>query len=316
MQLKVSTSYIGRVLGLMATLACAGETATAAEGGASLYLPGAAGDILLAVPPKPGAAVTGGVFIQSGSAGSVVLQGAVNLGLDLDIVLNTVGASYTFDLPMYGITYTIGAVVPFGSAELEGTITGPRGRTFSASADTFNLADIAITPLAVNSSLGDFHFRFAETIIAPTGDYDLSNTVNMGRNYWAFDTVGAVTYFNTTTGTEISIAPGIMVNTRNQATDYRTGTEFHVDFTANQFLSKTFAVGARGYFYKQLTGDDGAGAILGDFKSESYGLGPGFLWQPKLAGGKLSIAGKYMRDITATNRFKSHFVTIGAAWNF
>lgn len=316
MQVRKSIYRVARVFGLIAGLAVVGDSANAAEGGTSLYLPGGAGDILLAVPPAPGAAVSGGVFVQSGNVGTAVLQGAVNFGLDLDIVLNTVGASYTFDLPMYGITYTIGAVVPFGYAKLEGTITGPRGRTFSASADTFNLADIAITPIAVNWSLGDFHFRFAETIIAPTGDYDLNDTVNIGRNYWAFDTIGAMTYFNTKTGTEFSVAPGIMVNTRNQATDYRTGTEFHVDFTANQFLSKTIAVGARGYYYKQLTGDDGAAAILGDFKSESFGIGPGFLWQPKFAGGKLSIAGKYMRDITATNRFKSHYGTIGAAWKF
>lgn len=219
-------------------------------------------------------------------------------------------------MPEYRITYTIGAAIPFGRVDLEGAIACPRGRTLSASAHKFNLADITITPLGVNWSVGDFHFRFAETIIVPTGSYDRSDVLNVGRNYWAFDTVGAATYFNTTTGTEISIAPGIMVNTRNNATDYRTGAEFHLDFTANQFLTKTIAVGLRGYYYKQLTADDGSAALLGDFKSESFGIGPDFLWQPKFAGGKLSIVGKYMRDLTATNRFKSNYGTIGAAWQF
>ena len=300
-----------------AVLGCAGAgEGRAAETGLSMYLPGSAGDILLAVPPQPGPAVSAGVFIQSGDVGTAVLQGAVNVGIDVDIVLNIAGASYTFETPLEGVTYSIGAAVPFGYAKLAAGIIGPLGGTVSADADTFNLADIVLTPLAFNWSSGNFHFRIAEVIVAPTGDYDVSKVVNIGRNYWAFDTVGAVTYFDPRSGTEFSVAPGLMINTRNNATDYRTGTEFHLDFTANQFVSSSFAIGVRGYYYRQLTGDDGSGARLGDFKSESFGIGPGFLWQPEFAGGKLSIVGKYLRDLTATNRFKSDYGTIGAAWKF
>jgi len=54
----------------------------------------------------------------------------------------------------------------------------------------------------------------------------------------------------------------------------------NLDFTANQFLSKTFALGVRGYYYNQFTGDSGSGAILGDFQGESFGFGPGFIWFP------------------------------------
>ena len=67
--------------------------------------------------------------------------------------------------------------------------------------------------------------------------------VNIGRNYWSFDTVMAATWFNAETGTELSVIPGLMMNTENPDTNYRTGTEFHVDAVANQFLSETFAVG-------------------------------------------------------------------------
>jgi len=91
-----------------------------------------------------------------------------------------------------------------------------------------------------------------------------------------------MTWANAPTGTAISIAPGIMVNTENDETDYKTGTEFHLDFVINQFLSKSVAVGIRGYYYKQITGDSGSGAVLGDFKSESYGIGPGVVWIPTI----------------------------------
>jgi len=302
---------------LVVLLGIAGAGAVkAAEGGTSLYLPGSAGDLLIAVPPAPGAAVSDGFFIQSGNVSAAVLQGAVNLGVDLELVLNIIGASYTFETPVDGLTYTVGMAVPFGYAELSASITGPLGGVVSAKADTFDIADIALTPVALNWSVGNFHFRLAEVIIAPTGAYDTDRVVNIGRNYWAFDTVGAVTYFDPLMGIEMSVAPGVMFNTRNDATDYLTGTEFHLDFTASKFIAPNFALGIRGYYYTQLSGDEGSGARLGSFKSESFGIGPGFFWQPGFAGGKLSIVGKYMRDLTATNRFKSDYGTVGAAWKF
>ena len=127
--------------------------------------------------------------------------------------------------------------------------------------------------------------------------YDLDKAVNLGRNYWGFDTTAAITYFNEDIGTEVSIAPGILANTRNDDTNYRAGAEFHLDFTANQFLFESFAIGVRGYFYRQVTGDSGSGAVLGDFKGEAVGVGPGFIWLPKFAEGKLVVQGKWMTDV-------------------
>jgi len=214
--------------------------AIAAEGGSSYYIPGGAGDILLALSPEPGLQVGNALYTQVADVDRAVLQGAVDLGIDLTLVLDLFGVSYTFENQVLSGTYTIGAVIPFGYVSLDASATGPGGGTVSASDNSFNLADIAVVPLQLNWTVGNFHFKFAEAIIAPTGDYDLEDLVNIGRNYWAFDTVGAVTWFNTESGTAVSIAPGIMVNMRNDETDYRTGEEFHVDFTVNQFLSCTF----------------------------------------------------------------------------
>ncbi len=115
---------------------------------------------------------------------------------------------------------------------------------------------------------------------------------------------------------EVYVAPGVMVNTTNSDTDYRTGTEFHFDFTANQFLAANFALGVRGYYYQQLSGDSGDGALLGDFKSDSFGAGPGFVWIPKSGGGRLTVLGKWLHDFSTKNRFESDFFTIAGAWKF
>jgi hypothetical protein len=52
-------------------------------------------------------------------------------------------------------------------------------------------------------------------------------------------------------------------------------------------------------------GDSGSGATLGDFKSESFAMGPGFVWIPKAGGGRLTVLGKWMHDFSAENRFES-----------
>jgi hypothetical protein len=290
--------------------------ATGAEGASSLYLPGLVGDILVALPPEPGLAVAGSAYVQTGSVGTAVLQGAVNLDLDLDIALGIVGATYSFETPWLGGIYTVGLAVPFGYADLEAEIQGPGGATSSVSADSFNISDIAFTPIQLNWSSGNFSFRFAETIIAPTGAYDVNKAVNLGRNYWGFDTTAASTYFNADIGTEVSIAPGILANTRNDDTNYKTGTEFHLDFMANQFLFESFAIGVRGYFYRQVTGDSGSGAVLGGFKGEAVGVGPGFIWLPKFAEGKLIVQGKWMTDVHSEKRFDSDYATLTISWTF
>ncbi len=48
----------------------------------------------------------------------------------------------------------------------------------------------------------------------------------------------------------------------------------------------------------------------------SFGLGPGFIWFPEFAGGKLAVLGKWIHDFDATNRFKSDYGTLTVAWTF
>ena len=289
--------------------------AMGAEGASSLYLPGLAGDILVALPPEPGLAVAGSTYVQTGSAGRAVLQGVLDLDLDLDLALAIVGGTYSFEVPRIGAIYTVGLAVPFGYADLKAKTQGPGG-TSTSSADSFNISDVALTPIQLSWTSGDFSFRFAETIIAPTGAYNVDKSVNLGRNYWGFDTTAASTYFNADIGTEASIALGILANTQNDATDYTTGAEFHMDFVASQFLLENLAIGIRGYVYRQFVGDSGSGALLGDFKGEAVGLGPGFVWLPGFGEGKLVVQGKWMTDVHSENRFDSDYATLTISWTF
>jgi hypothetical protein len=290
--------------------------AEGAEGAASHYLPGTAGELGLALAPEPGLLVANTLWLQSGEIGRAVLQGRVSLDLDVTTVLDLVAASYTFERPVLGGTYSVATLVPFGHANLDAFAMGPAGGTLGASGDNFNLSDIALVPLQLNWTVGRFSFELMEAIIAPTGAYDVDRAVNLGRNYWSFDTVGAATWLNADTGTEVSLAPGIMVNTKNDDTEYRTGAEFHLDLTANQFLSETFAIGLRGYVYQQVSGDSGDGAVLGGFESDAVEVGPGFFWTPGFGGGQIVVQGKWLHDFGASNRFESDYGLLTVARQF
>lgn len=306
------------LLGLAIFCMSAPSATFAAEGASSHYLPGTVGDIFLAVPPEPGLQAANTLWYQTGSTNVAVLEGLVSLDIDLDLFLNLTSLAYTFDKPVFGGRYTIGVAIPFGYADMDGALIGPLGGRIGFSDDSFDLSDIALIPFQMNWSSGRWSFKLWESIVAPTGGYDSSGSdlVNLGRNYWSFDTGGALTWFNPDSGTEVSLALGVMFNTENSDTDYETGTEFHLDFVANQFLSPTFALGVRGYYYNQLTGDSGSGATLGDFKSDSFAIGPGFVWIPGFGGGRFTVLGKWIHDLSTDNRFESDYFTLTCAWKF
>ena len=101
----------------------------------------------------------------------------------------------------------------------------------------------------------DLHFLAAQNLVLTTGRYDVNKSNNMGRNYFSYDEVVGFTWLDQKQGHEISFMAGYMINTKNQASDYTTGNEFHVDYTLAQYLSEHFGLGIVGYYYKQMTDD-------------------------------------------------------------
>jgi len=78
-----------------------------------------------------------------------------------------------------------------------------------------------------------------------------------------------------------------------------------------QNLSKTFAIGIAGYYYHQISGDSGSGALLGDFKGRVAAVGPAINVTWML--GKITVTTnlKYFHEFAAENRLEggAGFVT-------
>jgi len=151
----------------------------------------------------------------------------------------------------------------------------------------------------------------------------------MGRNYFSFDEVAGFTWLDQEGGHEVSLMAGYMINTRNQATDYRTGDEFHLDYTLAQYFSPEFGLGVVGYYYEQVTDDDSpylddintinASRGLptsGGFRSKGAGVGPAVFFSKKIGSTEVSLIAKWINEYYARNRFEGDWVWLSAVVKF
>jgi hypothetical protein len=287
----------------------------AAEGGYSNYIPGTYGDFAAAVEPPTKFTLRNDIYYYQADTSQSMRSGLLEVDADIEFIMDFLTLLYKPDVEIFGAHYALGLFVPIVYADID---TGIRigDTTNRLQDDIFGLGDITLIPAVFFWNHGNFHFTFAEYIIAPTGKYDTDDLANTGLNYWTFDTDVAVTYLNPETGQDYSINIGYNYNTENTDTDYQTGQELHIDFAINQFLSESFAIGIQGFYLKQLTGDSGDGAILGDFKAEAAGVGPAILWTTKINVHEVSFIAKWLHEYHAERRLEGDHVFVSFAMGF
>ena len=108
----------------------------------------------------------------------------------------------------------------------------------------------------------------------PVGTYDSTRLANFGIGHGAMDGGVGYTYFDQKAGHEFSVVTGLTYNLVNPSTGYQNGIDWHLDWAASQFLTKTLQVGVVGYVFDQLNPDRGCADILCPFESRTVGIGP------------------------------------------
>lgn len=269
-------------------IALADMDARAAEGGYSNYIPGTYGDFGMALAPSETWTLRNDSYYYEARTDRSVRSGIIEVGADLQFLMNFTTLLYRPGIEVFGAQFATGVFVPVVDLDLDASLSAG-GMSVSASDSATGFGDITLIPFALFWNQGNIHTSFAQFIIAPTGDYSTTNLINNGLNYWSFDTNFALTYLNPETGRDVSFNIGHIYNTENDDTDYQTGRELHLDLVFNQFLSETFAIGVHGFYLKQVTGDSGAGTLLGDFKAEAAGVGPALLWSTKVGEQEVSF---------------------------
>ncbi|HEY5831331.1 MAG TPA: transporter [Hyphomicrobiaceae bacterium] len=307
--------------------------AFAAEDAKSVYLLGSSASMAGFVPP-PGTYVSSLTYYYAGDGDGAVaasrsLRRLGNIQLSADLTIESQAAIELMTLlwvapgKVLGGYFGVGAILPVGwqNADVDvnarAALTLPNGTTLQASRrlslsdDTFAAGDPLATAF-IGWHAGNWHWKLAGLLNVPVGSYDKDALVSMGFNRWAADISGAVTWLDPKIGFEVSATAGFTFNGENPDTDYKTGTEFHVEFALMQHLSKALAVGVAGYHYQQITDDSGAGAKLGGFKGEVTAIGPNLTYNFALGTVPVATSVRWLHEFDAKNRLEGNagFLTV------
>jgi len=286
----------------------------AAEGGLSNYVPAFYGDFALAVAPPDGLSFKNDVFYFSGDIGGSLRSGLVEAQADVTLVYDYISFLYKPESKFFGAPMAFAVTQPIGYVDVDADIrVGPS--TTNLSDDQTGIGDTTLS-FILYGNRDQLHYSLGNYLVMPVGDYDVDEIANTGLNYWTYEVDIAATYLNEETGQDYSVVAGYGYNTENDDTDYQSGDEVHVDYSLNQFLSESFAVGINGYFYKQVGGDSGSGAVLGSFKGEGAGIGPAIFYSKKISGKDVYFIAKWVHDYHAENRVEGDYAYASFALSF
>ena len=177
--------------------------------------------------------------------------------------------------------------------------SGPESQSVSGSTD--------VAPAATLSwQRGANSWMVYVTGNVPVGSYDSRRPSNVGIGHAAVDVGGVYTYDSTTSGRSASVAMGITYNSINPDTNYRSGIDSHLGWSAMQPLSETIRAGLSGYVYYQLTADSGTGNNCGACKSRVVGIGPQLNYTFTVAGRPWSANLRGYYEFWARNRLEGY----------
>lgn len=293
----------------VAGLLALAPSAMAAENGVGFYLLGGRGPMAGYIPP-PGVYVQNDVYVYSGSGGGskqFPAGGQIIAGVETTSWADFLTGTWVLPQEILGGNLAVGFILPAGRPEVTaGALISPAnfapiGRRVTDNAFVFG---DPVASVALGWHAGNWHWNVTGLVNVPVGDYRDGEIANLAFHRWAGDISGAITWLDAQSGWEFSAAAGFTFNGTNEATDYTTGTEFHVEWAATKMLTKQFSVGLVGYHYDQITGDSGPGARLGPYKGRVTALGGTIAYNFELGQTPISTRLKLYREFDAVNRLE------------
>jgi hypothetical protein len=282
-----------------ASSAATGSAVFGAEGGSGAYVLGLRG---------AGAAVVGpeGLYFNSQTLlfrgrinGNIPFEGGQIAGRgSVGAVVNVPTLLWMTPLEIGGARVGATLTVPFGRYSVRGQI-GP----LALKDQIFTVGDPAVGLLLAGQA-GQFHWQVGGTYFAPIGDYRKGEIANIANNRASYDVYGALTWLEPTLGLDISNVVGVTFNGSNSDTRYKTGSEFHWEWSVSKKFEGGISVGAVGYHYQQLSGDRGIGALVGQFKGRTTAIGASLGYDFKAGIVPIMTELRYYREIEARNRLK------------
>lgn len=305
MKQKDCRQYLA-VLAALFALGGSVSNVKAAESMAGVYLLGFRGP-LSGITPPPGFYFENDVYFYNGrlnASRSFTTGGFVGAGLKSQLRVDLMTPIWITPIEILGGRLGFSATIPVGHASvgasaLATTPVGRAGARLSDSATTFGDPFVGAV---LGWDHGNFHWNLNAAVNIPAGAYREGELANIALNRPALDITGAFTWMDPEIGLEVSLASGVTFNWTNTVTNYRTGTELHLEGAVSYNLTKALSVGVVGYHYEQLTADSGTGATLGDFKGRVSALGGTVGYNFTLGSTPVSARVKVYREFNAKNR--------------
>lgn len=295
-------------LGLVAAAFWPQRNAGAAENGTGFYLLGGRGAMAGYLPPP-------GVYFESDTYSydakldarkSLPSGGRIVADVRSQARADFVNGTWVTPWEIAGGNVALGATLPVGRVRVGAGVEYDSPRTNRIIGTSLRDSAVVVGDPVFSAMLGwhagKFHWNATVLVNAPAGDYRNGELANLAFHRWATDLSGALTWFDPETGIDLSSVAGVTFNGTNPATDYRTGTEFHLEWAASKALTSALSAGVIGYHYQQVTGDSGSGAQLGAYKGRVTALGGTLAYNFKVGKTPVSTRIKVLREFAVENR--------------
>jgi hypothetical protein len=289
------------------------QPAIAEEGGSGHYMPGSMSSFIDGVPGDPVFVVRGQIVTYDGTVAinrsiPIAGQAVANASAESVAVALTLLWAPEWDLGDKW-SYAMTATIPWVDIKVSGDVmSAGGGPTLRIEDEAKAIGDIVLIPLMLKYKLSpDLSIDTRLAFYAPTGEYTVGALANTGKNFWTVEPTVGLMYFGLKNGREASIYFGADFNSKNDDTDYKSGTQVHIDATFAQHfpLWKGLAgAGLSAFYYKQVSGDSGSGATFGDFKARATGIGPALSFARKAGDADVVAEFKWLKEFNNKNRLE------------
>ncbi|WP_070105878.1 SphA family protein [Burkholderia plantarii] len=271
--------------------------ARAFEGGVSPYAAGAVGTNIANMPPIPGlfALEQYNYSFANGLYGNDGRKLPTPFHTSVFSATTRLLAAYPFHL--LGANVYTQLVIPVVS--LHSTVYGQ-------SSTQNGLSNITLTPVLLQWNLSpNLAVASGIDVAFATGSYSpVKSSVAVG--YTSVQPLIAIRY-NVPNGIDVALANRILLNRRNDTTDYRSGDGYVAEFNAGWNFGP-WKLGVVGAYLNQL-GDDKAGSANVGNRMRTFGIGPSVVYDAR----SWSINLNYQQGIYAANTAKSSNVWLNIA---
>ena len=290
----------------LTTLALSSTCLVAEEGGSGHYLPGSMASFMDGVPTDPTFIIRMNYMNYQGSSSVPLPKGGGGIIANANATANALAATILW-APDWDLglgdkwQFAMSTTIPLLNMDLSGSVNYMGSGFIDMQGDKTALGDIVLMPFMLNYNVNpDLNINTRLALYAPTGSYELGRLINNGKNFWTVEPTIGIVYFGQKNGREASLFFGADFNEENPDTNYKSGTQIHLDGTLAQhfpFAGGISGAGVTGYWYKQVTGDSGSGANFGDFKAKAAGWGPVISW--------MDMKGKYIAEVKYLSDFEN-----------